>query len=193
MNTTNLKSVIAALAIVLGACDTHSAQPTPPPPPSTEQNSCPMPKNIQWEVMFSPNGQITETIAGHIRTAKKSIFVQAYSFTSMPIAEALVTMHRAGLRVEVIVDKSASSGKGSVAPFLLSNGIRTYIDEKHAIAHNKIIIIDGNQVWTGSFNFTNAAEHNNAENSIVLYSEKIAETYQKNWWEHREHSVVRNP
>lgn len=31
------------------------------------------------------------------------------------------------------------------------------IDSSHAIAHNKIIIVDGRAVVTGSFNFSKAA------------------------------------
>jgi phosphatidylserine/phosphatidylglycerophosphate/cardiolipin synthase-like enzyme len=37
-------------------------------------------------------------------------------------------------------------------------GVATYIDSQHAIAHNKIMIIDRETVITGSFNFTKAAE-----------------------------------
>ena len=43
-------------------------------------------------------------------------------------------------------------------------GIPTKIDALHAIAHNKIVIVDGAVVVTGSFNFTKQAENNNAEN-----------------------------
>jgi hypothetical protein len=46
-----------------------------------------------------------------------------------------------------------------VADFLLHMGVPTYIDAEHAIAHNKIMIIDGQTVLTGSFNFT-TEEHN---------------------------------
>ena len=62
------------------------------------------------------------------------------------------------------------------------------IDAQHAIAHNKVMIIDGETVITGSFNFTKAAEENNAENLIVLRDRKLAERYIKNWQEHAEHS-----
>ncbi len=37
-------------------------------------------------------------------------------------------------------------------------GVSTFIDAQHAIAHNKIMIIDKETVITGSFNFTKAAE-----------------------------------
>lgn len=47
---------------------------------------------------------------------------------------------------------------GFSATFLKNSHIPTYIDAKHAIAHNKIMIIDREIVITGSFNFTKAAE-----------------------------------
>ena len=54
----------------------------------------------------------------------------------------------------------------------------------HAIAHNKVMIIDGETVVTGSFNFTKAAEENNAENLLVIHDKKLAERYTKNCHEH---------
>ena len=46
--------------------------------------------------------------------------------------------------------------------------IETQIDDQHAIAHNKMMIIDNATIITGSFNFTKAAEERNAENLLVL-------------------------
>ena len=42
----------------------------------------------------------------------------------------------------------------------------------------------------GSFNFTKAAEANNAENLHVVRDKKLAEWYTKNWQEHDRHSEV---
>ena len=39
------------------------------------------------EIFFSPNGDCTEAIAAEIGEAKREILVQAYSFTSVPIAK----------------------------------------------------------------------------------------------------------
>ena len=64
------------------------------------------------------------------------------------------------------------------------------IDAQHAIAHNKVMIIDGGTVITGSFNFTKAAEENNAENLLVIRDRKLAERYIENWQEHERHSEV---
>jgi len=43
-------------------------------------------------------------------------------------------------------------------------GIPTKIDTQHAIAHNEMIVIEGETTITGTFNFTKATEENNAKN-----------------------------
>jgi TonB family protein len=64
------------------------------------------------------------------------------------------------------------------------------IDAQHAIAHNKVMIIDGETVITGSFNFTKAAEETNAENLLVIQDKRLASAYTKNCLEHEKHSEV---
>ena len=140
------------------------------------------------EVYFSPNSGGTVAIVREIDRARSEILVQAYSFTSAPIAEALRKAHRRGVRVEVILDKSQKTRKYSSATFLENAGIPTFIDHRHAIAHNKIILVDRTVVITGSFNFTKAAEEKNAENLLIIRSKELARPYLENWRRHREHS-----
>src|ERR1035437_2220528 len=77
-----------------------------------------------------------------IYRAKQEILVQAYSFTSKPIAKALIDAHKRGIKIEAVLDKSQRKEKYTSADFIAHAGIPTYIDSAHAIAHNKIIIID---------------------------------------------------
>jgi len=140
------------------------------------------------KVCFSPNGDCTESIVREINAAKSEILVQAYSFTSAPIAKALTDAFKRGVKVEAILDKSQRKEKYTAATFLANAGIPTYIDDKHAIAHNKIIIIDKETVITGSFNFTKAAEEKNAENVLVIKSKELAKEYMDNWYKHKGHS-----
>ena len=56
----------------------------------------------------------------------------------------------------------------------------TTIDAERAIAHNKIIVIDGALVITGSFNFTKAAQQKNAENLLLLRDAALAAQYAQN-------------
>lgn len=144
--------------------------------------------NTPAQICFSPKGGCTEAIVNEISNTKSEILIQAYSFTSAPIAKALVDAHKRGIKVEAILDKSQKKQKYTSATFLNNSGISTYIDSKHAIAHNKIIIIDKEIVITGSFNFTKAAEEKNAENLLILKNKELANRYLTNWNEHREHS-----
>jgi len=140
------------------------------------------------EIYFSPRGGCTEAIIAEIDRAQGTILVQAYSFTSAPIAEALRDAHRRGVEVAAVLDKSQETEKYSSADFLLHVGIATRIDDRHAIAHNKIMILDGQTVITGSFNFTKAAEESNAENLLIIRDPAIADMYTQNWKAHAEHS-----
>ena len=144
--------------------------------------------NTPAQIYFSPKGGCTEAIVNEISHAKSEIYVQAYSFTSVSIAKALVDAHKRGIKVEALLDKSQKKERYTSATFLANSGIPTYIDSKHAIAHNKIMVIDKETVITGSFNFTKAAEEKNAENLLILKNRKLAETYLKNWNKHKDHS-----
>ena len=139
-------------------------------------------------VYFSPNGGCTQAIVNEINKSTKNIKVQAYSFTSKDIAQALVDAKKRGVLVEAILDKSNRTSRYSAATFLLNVGIPTLIDDKHSIAHNKIIIIDDEIVITGSFNFSKAAEETNAENLLILKNKELAKVYFQNYEAHKSHS-----
>jgi phosphatidylserine/phosphatidylglycerophosphate/cardiolipin synthase-like enzyme len=111
-----------------------------------------------------------------------------YSFTSAPIAKALLDAHKRGVQVHVILDQSQRSDKYSSADFLANQGVPVLIDANHAIAHNKIIVVDGELVLTGSFNFTNGAQEKNAENLLIIRDSTLAAQYTQNWETHRQHS-----
>ena len=138
---------------------------------------------------FSPNGGCTQAVVETLNGAKKTILVQAYSFTSTPIAKALVDAKKRGVDVRVILDRSQRTERYSGATFLTNGGVTTFIDATHKIAHNKVIVIDDQEVITGSFNFTKAAETGNAENVLlILHAPELAAKYSQNWHEHLNHS-----
>lgn len=141
------------------------------------------------EVYFSPNGGCTEAVINALSSARQTIRVQAYSFTSAPIAEALVNAHRRGVKVQVILDDSQRSERYSSADFLKNSGITPMIDAQHGIAHNKVMIIDDTATITGSFNFTKAAEERNAENLLIIRDKTVAAKYVKNFQDHFQHAL----
>lgn len=140
------------------------------------------------QVFFSPHGGCTDAVVNALGQAKNTVFVQAYSFTSAPIAKALVDAHKRGVKIKVLLDKSQRTEKYSSADFVAHAGIWVAIDDKHKIAHNKVMVIDSATVITGSFNFTKAAEEGNAENLLIIQSVELASKYIDNWNKHAAHS-----
>jgi phosphatidylserine/phosphatidylglycerophosphate/cardiolipin synthase-like enzyme len=141
------------------------------------------------DVYFSPRGGATEAVVAEIAKAKTEILVQAYSFTSAPIAKALIDAGRRGVRIEAVLDKSQRRERYTAATFLHNSRIPVRIDDRHAIAHNKIIIIDRRVLITGSFNFTKAAEEKNAENLLIIKGNSLlVARYLDNFLTHLSHS-----
>jgi phosphatidylserine/phosphatidylglycerophosphate/cardiolipin synthase-like enzyme len=86
-----------------------AAAPSPAPaPPALTSSQSFTPEAVT--VCFTPGGNCTEQIVKALRDAKSSITVQVYSFTSAPIAKALLEAHKRGIQVQVILDKS---GRGA--------------------------------------------------------------------------------
>jgi phosphatidylserine/phosphatidylglycerophosphate/cardiolipin synthase-like enzyme len=137
-------------------------------------------------VCFTPAQSCVDPIISAINRASKSVLVQAYGFTSTPILQALMRAKQRGVDVRVILDKSndrSESGRlrYSGATTMNNAGIQTFIDFHPAIAHNKIIVIDGNIVIGGSFNYTKSADERNAENVTFIESPVSALWFMKNW------------
>lgn len=140
---------------------------------------------------FTPPSGCGAVIASRISKAQESIHVQAYGFTSGEIAKALINANNRGVKVRVLLDKSNIGAKYSKMRDLRKAGIEVLIDEVSGIAHNKIIIIDGSAVITGSFNFTTSADIRNTENVIIVQNKPLAQKYLQNWHARYEMSHAR--
>jgi phosphatidylserine/phosphatidylglycerophosphate/cardiolipin synthase-like enzyme len=141
-----------------------------------------------WEACFTPGEDCTTLIITAIAAARHNVAVQAYSFTSKPIARALAAAHEHGVRVEVILDQGSLKEHHAAADLLARSGVPVFVDAAHVLAHNKVMMIDGETVITGSFNFTYAAQRDNAENLLILRNPALAARYLANWKVHRGHS-----
>jgi phosphatidylserine/phosphatidylglycerophosphate/cardiolipin synthase-like enzyme len=141
--------------------------------------------NASYQVCFTPQENCTKEITDEIAQAKKQILVQAYTFNSRLILKSLAAAAKNGIQVEVLLDKTAITDTAHYSPvkFFQQNNILTRIDYQPSIAHNKVIIIDGNTVITGSFNFTYSAQKYNAENVLIIHDVNLAQKYLKNWYE----------
>jgi len=139
-------------------------------------------QSAELRTCFTPGEDCTSLIVQQINNAKSSVLVQAYSFTSEPIIAALSHAKQRGVDVRAILDKTNEQERYTAATFLMNHGIAVLIDDKPAIAHNKVIVVDGTDVITGSFNFTKAAQERNAENVLIIKQEpQLAKAYADNW------------
>jgi len=148
-------------------------------------------KSPSIEVGFSPDAGAEALSIKALASSRKSIRLAAYSFTSKPIVQALIAARRRGVDVRCTLDKSNTTSKsGRAAANLLANaGIAVRIDSRHPIHHNKYIVVDNQTVETGSFNYSKAAAHANAENVVVIWRDgALAERYLKNWSLHWGHA-----
>jgi phosphatidylserine/phosphatidylglycerophosphate/cardiolipin synthase-like enzyme len=171
-------------AKLAGASDLPDAPPVRPPAPTAAAKAT----DATPMVYFSPRGGCTQAVVSEINKAKTEILVQAYSFTSEPIGAALVSALRRGVKVTASLDEKANTSEKTIAGLIADSGADVRLDGKHAISHSKVMVIDGQTVVTGSFNFTNQAEHSNLENLLVIHSAELAKLYADNFQEHWTHT-----
>ena len=144
----------------------------------------------QIEVCFSPplpgGCDPTRAIADAIRAATESILVQAYEITPGPLVAQLINAHRRGVDVKAIVDYKQLTDRWNrddavAVQDLGIAGIPVLVDRPRGLMHDKVMIIDGQTVVTGSFNYTYSAEHKNVENLLVIHDPALAAQYVRHW------------
>ncbi len=134
------------------------------------------------DVGFSPGGTALAVVEKAIGAAKSEILVAAYEFTSRDVAEALKAAAHRGVKVRIVADWKAAQDRFSQVPVLQDAGIPVRLDRLYTIMHNKFLVIDGDSVETGSFNYTTAVDRHNAENALVLWNvPQLAGQYAAEW------------
>lgn len=133
---------------------------------------------------FSPEGSAHALVLKTIGEAKQSIQLLAYSFQAQDIMQALLDARKRGVSVRVVVDKKrnlvASSQKAM--RFVTHGGVEVRTSDRFHVHHDKAIIVDGETVLTGSFNFAASAETANSENVVVIRGmPEIAKQYLAHW------------
>lgn len=130
------------------------------------------------ETYFSPDDGVEDEVVRLLRSATKSIFFMAYSFTSDRIADAMLERYRAGVEVRgVFEEQQTRSNRGSEYERLREAGLGVYPDGNPDNMHHKVIIIDDRIVLTGSYNFTFNAENNNDENLLAIHDHELSSRY----------------
>ncbi len=135
-------------------------------------------EGVRVEVYFSPDDGVTQQMVELVSSAAESVYFLAYSFTSDDLAEALLERHQAGVEVAGVMEtRQVESNTGSDYERFRAEGIDVRLDGNPDNMHHKVLIIDGQIVVTGSFNFSRSAEERNDENTLVLHDPQLAVLY----------------
>ena len=130
-----------------------------------------------------------------IDRAQAQVLMQAYLITNKKIASALIAAHRRGVDVRLLADATQSHADATKIPMLAGAGVPVWLETRYQNAHNKVIVVDAATVAatvvTGSFNFTWAAQHKNAENILIARNNPpLAARYASNWERQRQQATA---
>lgn len=149
--------------------------PTSPshlPEQSTNVNGTPI-----WVIFTSEDRALEQAIIPVVNFAQSSVRFLAFSYTDYPLANAMIARVQNGVSVAGVYEKVGSDTEAAEFRTLFCGGVAVRKDGNPGFMHNKVIIVDGRFVITGSMNFSTSAEESNDENVIILDSPEIASLY----------------
>lgn len=136
------------------------------------------------QVGFSPEGSARQLVLETIGGARHRIQMLAYAFQAPDVVQALVDARNRGVQVQVVVDRKRNRNKPSqqAMDFVTRHGVELRTNSHYHIHHDKTIIVDGETVQTGSFNYAPSAETANSENVVVIRGmPEVASRYLAHW------------
>ncbi|GEM_PF-4334629 len=154
----------------------------------------PAPAKAEYIVCFSPrvpaDGCDPMTVAVRsIDAAKRMVELQTYTLTSQAAVDALVRAAARQVAVSMIVDRQMLATQPELVLDLARAGLAIRVDATvRGAARDSVMLIDGTIVLAGSFDFTDEAEHENADQLLITNDSAIVERYLANWRFHLAHS-----
>lgn len=135
------------------------------------------------EMGFSPEGSARDLVLRFAHDAKTSLDVMAYEWTARDITDALIDASRRGVKVRLVADfeENTTNDKFGASRRALSKlaaaGVEVRLNRHYALMHDKAMMADGENIQTGSFNYTQRAEMENSEQVLVMHG--VPGTYQE--------------
>ncbi|MDD4603697.1 MAG: phospholipase D-like domain-containing protein [Bacteroidales bacterium] len=135
------------------------------------------------ELYFSPSDGVNQQIINHIGTVNNDLEIGTMLITRKVISDAIIAKSNAGIPSKVVISNRSTSDATVVANLgaALGNNFREYHEQ--GLLHSKVMIVDQSNpnsdpfVWTGSHNWSDAANVSNDENSIVIHDPAICNLF----------------
>lgn len=125
------------------------------------------------------HGGLDEHLTDFINTAKSTIDMSIYQFDLENATQALLDAKQRGVKIRVTTDIDVLEDEGENPWFLRLKkaGIPVEGGNTDGIMHNKFVVVDGQQVWMGTWNFTDndTYRYNNA--GLWIKSTELARNY----------------
>lgn len=142
-----------------------------------------------WSVLFTaPSGSrdpltyvggIDHVLAQRIDAVQRTLDIAAYEFNSPVLLQAVLRAHQRGVIIRMVTDDEGGlHDDDAIVPQLIAAGIPVIDDSRSALMHNKFMIMDGQTVVTGSWNFTINDTYRNNNNALIIRSRAMVENYQ---------------
>jgi len=131
---------------------------------------------------FSPSDQVTRRIEEALKTADHQASFALFSFTKNELGNALIDAHDAGVWVRGLIENINDSG--TEFDWLRANGVPVQAHPEAALLHHKYVVLDAGYpdsepiVVTGSHNWSQNAESNNDENTLIIRDLELAVLFQ---------------
>lgn len=128
-----------------------------------------------------------EELVAAIDNAKITIDMAIYNLNLWSIRDALIDAHQRGVQIRMVMESENLNDE--VPQDLILAGIDILGDRRESLMHHKFMIIDREDVWTGSMNFTVGSAYFDYNNLLKIHSIKIAEDYLVEFEEMYEHDL----
>lgn len=130
------------------------------------------------------NNGIDQHLVQAIDEAQRTIDIAVYELNLDSITDALIRAKQRGVQVRLVTDdEHGLDDEDGTIGRLIQAGIVVVDDDDHDFMHDKFVIIDGAQVWTGSWNFTQNGTFLNNNNAIAIDSTALADIYTREFEE----------
>lgn len=140
------------------------------------------------QTYFSPSGGARDALLRVLNRARREVLVQAYSFPDETLLNALVEAKKRGATVEVILDPHHEKVRTDDFHFLLAQGIDPLLDVE-AKANPQVVLVDGNVLVTGSYDYTPQAEGEYSQHLLIHRGHPdLARQFRDNFFKHKAHS-----
>jgi phosphatidylserine/phosphatidylglycerophosphate/cardiolipin synthase-like enzyme len=171
----SIAGLILLLVFFITACEDTKTEGTTPPDPTPSGWYSVYFTDPQDAGASSYRGGPDEALAAAIDRARLSVDLAVLELNLWSVRDALIHAQARGLQVRVVTE--SNNLDFDEIQDLIEAGIPVLGDQREGLMHNKFVVIDRQEVWTGSMNFTTSDGYKNDNNLVRMRSARLAENY----------------